>query len=81
MRVTSFAIRLYRALLVLAAATLILCGWLIERIHPGLDPSVWLVAVAFFIVFAIGSWLVLTHVDRRFAVLRASAEALGQTIQ
>jgi two-component system phosphate regulon sensor histidine kinase PhoR len=78
MRVTSFAIRLYRALLVLAAATLILCGWLIERINPGLDPSVWLVAVAFFIVFAIGSWLVLTHVDRRFAVLRASAEALGQ---
>ena len=78
MRVTSFAIRLYRALLTLAATALLLCGWLIDRTHEGPSAPLWLAAISFFVVFAIGSWFVLRHIDRRFGVLRASAEALGQ---
>ena len=78
MRVTSFAIRLYRALLILTAISLFVSGLIVERVETGPEPRLWVAFAAFFVAFALGSWLVLSRVDRRFAALRSSAEALGQ---
>src|SRR5512134_3413330 len=78
MRVTSFATRLYRALLLLTAASLLVCGVIVERVESGPEPRLWVACTVFFVVFAMGSWLVLSRIDRRFAALRTSAEALGQ---